>query len=101
MDETLITLSLTAAAAAVLVFGGLALRATLTRHRSARKLDTALSDMRATAANPAAPAASPVVPPAARPRPHGSREAQQLQQQIAKVGQRWIDTGLGRRIVTE
>ena len=56
MDETLITLSLTAAAAAVLVFGGLALRATLTRHRSARKLDTALSDMRATAANPAAPA---------------------------------------------
>lgn len=101
MDDTLITLSLTAAAAGVLVFGGLALRATLTRRRSARKLDTALSDMRATAAKPAAPAASPVVQPAAKPRPHGPREAQQLQQQIAKVGQRWIDTGLGRRIVTE
>ncbi|TXD76600.1 type II secretion system F family protein, partial [Ralstonia pseudosolanacearum] len=33
---------------------------------------------------------------APKPRP----QAQQLQQQVAKVGQRWIDTGLGHRIVT-
>lgn len=101
MDDTLITLSLTAAAAGVLVFGGLALRAAFTRHRSARKLDTALSNMRATTASPAATTAAPAVPPATKASPHGPREAQKIQQQIAKVGQRWIDTGLGRRIVTE
>lgn len=101
MDDALMTLSLTAAAAGVLVFGGLALRATLTRHRSARKLDTALSNMRTTAANPTTTSTTPAVPPVAKASPHGTREAKQIQQQIAKVGQRWIDTGLGRRIVTD
>ncbi|KMW44378.1 type II secretion system F family protein [Ralstonia insidiosa] len=101
MDDALMTLSLTAAAAGVLVFGGLALRATLTRHRSARKLDTALSNMRTTAANPTTTSTTPAVPPVAKASPHGAREAKQIQQQIAKVGQRWIDTGLGRRIVTD
>jgi len=97
MDDVFLTLSLTAAAAGVLLFGGIAVRSVLMRHRSVRKLDTALSDLRATASG-----ASPVpVAPAAKPRVHGLREAQQLQQQIAKVGQRWIDTPLGQRIVTE
>ena len=66
MDDALMTLSLTAAAAGVLVFGGLALRATLTRHRSARKLDTALSNMRTTAANPTTTSTTPAVPPVAK-----------------------------------
>ncbi|NMV40014.1 type II secretion system F family protein [Ralstonia insidiosa] len=101
MDDALITLSLAAAAAGVLVFGGLVLRATLTRYRSARKLDAALSNMRTTGTNTAPTAAAPAVPPVVKTSPHGTREAQQIQQQIAKVGQRWIDTGLGRRIVTD
>lgn len=86
MDGTLITLSLTATAAIMLISGGLTLHATLTRHRSVRKLSTALSDMRVTTTNPVAPAASSVVPSVIRPCPHGSREAQRLQQQITKVG---------------
>lgn len=101
MEELLITLSLTAAAAGVLVFGGIAVRAALMRQRSVRKLDTALSNMRATAAGAAQPAPAVPAAPAAKPRAHGLREAQQLQQQIAKVGQRWIDTPLGHRIVTD
>ncbi|MGM3276827.1 type II secretion system F family protein [Ralstonia sp. 24A2] len=97
MDDVFLTLSLTAAAAGVLLFGGIAVRSVLMRQRSVRKLDTALSDLRATASG----ASAVPVAPAAKPRVHGLREAQQLQQQIAKVGQRWIDTPLGQRIVTE
>ncbi|MHA6833289.1 type II secretion system F family protein [Ralstonia pseudosolanacearum] len=95
MDDSLLTLSLTAATAGLLVFGGIAVHAVLMRYRSVRKLDTALSDVRAAGTQAAAPAGVPV--PAPKPRP----QAQQLQQQVAKVGQRWIDTGLGHRIVTE
>lgn len=97
MDDVFLTLSLTAAAAGVLLFGGIAVRAVVMRQRSVRKLDTALSDLRATASG----ASAVSLAPAAKPRAHGLREAQQLQRQIAKVGERWIDTPLGRRIVTE
>lgn len=97
MEDVLLSLSLTAAAAGVLLFGGIAARAVLMRRRSVRKLDTALSDLRATASGASVAPAAPV----AKPRAHGLREAQQLQQQIAKVGERWIDTPLGQRIVTE
>ncbi|WP_296224165.1 type II secretion system F family protein [Ralstonia sp. UBA689] len=102
MEDTLLTLSLTAAMAGLLVFGGIALRAVLMRHRSVRKLDTALSNVRAGGAQ-AVPGgqASSAVAPAGKPRPYGLREAQHIQQQIAKVGERWIDTGLGHRIVTD
>ncbi|MCO5399656.1 type II secretion system F family protein [Ralstonia soli] len=97
MEDVLLPLSLTAAAAGVLLFGGIAVRAVLMRRRSVRKLDTALSDLRATASGTSVAAAVPPV----KPRAHGLREAQQLQKQIAKVGERWIDTSLGQRIVTE
>ncbi|WP_439893687.1 type II secretion system F family protein (plasmid) [Ralstonia sp. 25C] len=100
MDDVFFTLSLTAATAGLLLFGGMAVRAVLMRHRSVRKLDTALSNVRATAAG-VVPAATPVPAAPMQSRPHGMREAQQLQQQIAKVGQRWIDTPLGQRIVTD
>ncbi|WP_197340414.1 type II secretion system F family protein [Ralstonia solanacearum] len=95
MDDALLTLSLTAATAGLLVFGGILVHAVLTRYRSVRKLDTALTDVRAAGTQTAAPAGTPL--PVPKPR----AQAQQLQQQVAKVGQRWIDTGLGQRIVTE
>ena len=101
MDDVFFTLSLTAAAAGVLLFGGIAVRAVLMRQRSVRKLDSALSDLRATASGMAPPVSVAPVAPVPQPRAHGLREAQQLQQQIAKVGERWIDTPLGQRIVTE
>lgn len=101
MDDVLVTLSLTAAAAGVLLLGSIALRAVLMRHRSVRKLDTALSNVRATAAGVVAPAPTVPAAPAQKPPAQGVHKAQQLQQQIAKVGQRWIDTPLGQRIVTE
>lgn len=101
MEDTLLTLSLTAATAGLLVFGGIALRAVLMRHRSVRKLDTALSNVRAGGAQAVPGGQAGAAAPAAKPRPHGLREAQHIQQQIAKVGERWIDTNLGRRIVTD
>lgn len=95
MNDALLTLSLTAATAGLLVFGGILVHAVLTRYRSVRKLDTALTDVRTAGTQAAAPAGTPL--PVPKPR----AQAQQLQQQVAKVGQRWIDTGLGQRIVTE
>ena len=101
MEDVFFTLSLTAAAAGLLLYGGIAVRALLMRQRSVRKLDTALSNVRAAAAGAEQPAPAVPAAPPAKPRQHGIREAQQLQQQIAKVGQRWIDTSLGHRVVTE
>ncbi|WP_200906679.1 hypothetical protein, partial [Gulbenkiania mobilis] len=79
---------LTSAAAGLLVFGGIVLRAVLMRRRSVRKLDTALSSVRAGAAQAASPAhavqtaqpAQAAAQAAAKPHPHGVREARQLQQ---------------------
>ena len=103
MDDVFLTLSLTAAAAGLLLLGGIAVRAVLMRQRSVRKLDSALSNVRAAAAGAAPAPAAPAVPaaPATKVPAHGVREARQLQQQIARVGQRWIDTPLGQRILTE
>jgi tight adherence protein C len=67
MEDALLTLSLTSATAGLLVLGGIALRAVLMRRRSVRKLDTALSNMRAGAAQAASPAqAVPAAQSAAR-----------------------------------
>jgi len=56
MEDALLTLSLTSATAGLLVFGGIALRAVLMRRRSVRKLEVALSNVRAGAAQAASPA---------------------------------------------